>query len=126
VEVSGKEYLAFKGVVDTRAPRGRTGILLLDPANIVIQNGTGDGNDADALTNSFAGSPSGTVGTVISADATPTTLRESELQGIAATTSISLAATNSITINNLTDNVLNLAQTAGNSVTFTRAPAASA
>ena len=44
---------------------------------------------------------------------------ESELEGIAATTNIILEATNNITIADLTDNNLNLAQTAGNSVTFT-------
>jgi len=32
VEVSGKEFLTFKGDVDTRADNGRTGTLLLDPA----------------------------------------------------------------------------------------------
>jgi filamentous hemagglutinin family protein len=36
VEVSGKDRLAYAGVVDTRAPRGRTGTLLLDPADITI------------------------------------------------------------------------------------------
>ncbi|HYA46200.1 MAG TPA: filamentous hemagglutinin N-terminal domain-containing protein, partial [Burkholderiales bacterium] len=118
VEISGKEHLVFKGAVDTRARDGSAGTLLLDPANITIQNGTGDGNDADAATNSFAGTPSGAVGTVLAGDATPTTLFQSELEGIAATTNISLAASNSITINNLTSNVLNLAQTAGRSVTF--------
>jgi filamentous hemagglutinin family protein len=122
VEVSGKDTLVFRGTVDTRAPRGRTGMLLLDPANIVISNGVGDSaNDGDALNNSFSGVPSGAAGTVVGTDnpsAGTLTLFESELEGIAATTSISLAATNNITINNLTDNVLNLAQTAGNSVTF--------
>src|SRR5262245_14666342 len=122
VEVSGKNTLVFKGAVDTRAPLGKTGMLLLDPANITVSNGTGDStNDGDALNNSFSGSPSGVTGTVIGTDnpaAGTLTLFESELEGIAATTSISLSATSNITINNLTDNVLNLAQTAGNSVTF--------
>ena len=36
VEVSGKRRLAFTGQVDTRAPQGRTGMLLLDPANFLI------------------------------------------------------------------------------------------
>ncbi|MGH6691963.1 MAG: filamentous hemagglutinin N-terminal domain-containing protein, partial [Gammaproteobacteria bacterium] len=123
VEVSGKDTLVFKGTVDTRAPQGKTGMLLLDPANIVISTGTGDSAaDGDALNNSFSGVPSGVTGTVVATDnpaAGTLTLFESELEGIAATTNISLAATNNITINNLGDNVLNLAQTAGNSVTFT-------
>ncbi|HUP94510.1 MAG TPA: filamentous hemagglutinin N-terminal domain-containing protein [Burkholderiales bacterium] len=33
-EVSGKAFLDFRGRVDTRAPHGRTGTLLLDPTDI--------------------------------------------------------------------------------------------
>jgi filamentous hemagglutinin family protein len=36
VEVSGKENLHFAGLVDTLAPTGQAGTLLLDPKNIVI------------------------------------------------------------------------------------------
>jgi filamentous hemagglutinin family protein len=36
VEVSGRDHLAFAGTVDTRAPQGKTGTLLLDPADITI------------------------------------------------------------------------------------------
>ena len=36
VEVSGKQTLAFDGSVDTRAPLGTTGTLLLDPSDITI------------------------------------------------------------------------------------------
>ena len=36
VEVSGKDWLAFTGQVDTSAPAGRAGMLLLDPTNITI------------------------------------------------------------------------------------------
>ena len=35
-EVSGKQYLDFRGVADLSAPVGRRGSLLLDPANITI------------------------------------------------------------------------------------------
>ncbi len=38
VEVSGKDTLSFTGTVDTTAPKGITGQLLLDPGNITIQN----------------------------------------------------------------------------------------
>ncbi|MBX3654006.1 MAG: filamentous hemagglutinin N-terminal domain-containing protein [Ramlibacter sp.] len=37
-EVSGKDYLSYTGRADLRAPHGDTGTLLLDPANITIQN----------------------------------------------------------------------------------------
>ncbi|MBT9314835.1 two-partner secretion domain-containing protein [Leptothoe spongobia] len=36
VEVSGAEFLTFQGTVDTTAPLGETGMLLLDPTNITI------------------------------------------------------------------------------------------
>jgi filamentous hemagglutinin family protein len=36
VEVSGKESLRFTGNVDTSAPKGKTGTLLLDPVNITV------------------------------------------------------------------------------------------
>lgn len=36
VEVSGKEYLDFQGWVDTSAPFGQAGTLLLDPTNIEV------------------------------------------------------------------------------------------
>ncbi|MGR3270568.1 beta strand repeat-containing protein, partial [Thalassococcus profundi] len=38
VEVSGKQVLAFSGLVDTRAPQGRSGTLLLDPVDVTIQD----------------------------------------------------------------------------------------
>ncbi|MCX7139557.1 MAG: MBG domain-containing protein, partial [Proteobacteria bacterium] len=41
VEVSGKHYLDFRGMADTRAPMGRAGTLLLDPDEIQIINAAG-------------------------------------------------------------------------------------
>jgi filamentous hemagglutinin family protein len=38
VEASGKKYLDFQGLTDTRAPMGRDGTLLLDPDTITIDN----------------------------------------------------------------------------------------
>ncbi len=42
VEVSGKENLQFSGIVDTSAPFGNAGTLLLDPKNIFIVDGATD------------------------------------------------------------------------------------
>jgi filamentous hemagglutinin family protein len=39
VEVSGKQALAFGGLVDLRAPQGATGTLLLDPEDVNIVDG---------------------------------------------------------------------------------------
>ena len=41
VEVSGKQNLDYRGNVNTFAPNGKTGILLLDPTDINIIAGTG-------------------------------------------------------------------------------------
>ncbi|HTJ77356.1 MAG TPA: autotransporter-associated beta strand repeat-containing protein, partial [Rariglobus sp.] len=112
VEVSGKQTLAFNGSVNTSAHQGRTGTLLLDPTDITVINGSGGTDDATLL--------SATDGTILSSDGPATTqISEVALETVQATTNISLAATNSITINDLADNNLNLAQTSGNSVTFT-------
>jgi filamentous hemagglutinin family protein len=110
VEVSGKQQLAFHGSVDTRAPNGRTGTLLLDPPDIVIKNGTNDGHDDDTSSATFGDQPSPFAyggGNPYGASV----IWESELEGTAATTAVSVTATNSIVIEPLTtDGVLYLAQ----------------
>jgi filamentous hemagglutinin family protein len=63
VEVSGKRWLDFHARVDTRAPNGKTGTLLLDPNDVQILAGTccgGEGGftstgDAFVWTNSGSG-----------------------------------------------------------------------
>ncbi len=40
VETSGHRYLDFQGRVDTRAPQGLAGTLLLDPVDITLDNST--------------------------------------------------------------------------------------
>ena len=42
VEVSGKKHLTYAGKVNTLAPKGRTGELLLDPADITISAAADD------------------------------------------------------------------------------------
>ncbi|NES23854.1 MAG: hypothetical protein F6K41_34295, partial [Symploca sp. SIO3E6] len=99
VEISGKEDLIFQGQVDTTAPHGNFGTLLLDPTDISIIDGTGDG-DLDGNDTSFRGDPSGTLGEVLFGDIGPTTIYKSELEGLAGNTNIILEATNNITIDN--------------------------
>ncbi|MBT3508337.1 MAG: filamentous hemagglutinin N-terminal domain-containing protein [Nitrospina sp.] len=94
VEVSGKEELYFHGLVDTTAPNGKTGTLLLDPDDITI----GDAATSGAIT---------------------ATIYDTELEAISSTTNIELLATNSITLNDLGGDTLSLQQGSGNSVTFT-------
>jgi filamentous hemagglutinin family protein len=117
VEVSGKEHLIFRGTVDTSAVNGLWGTLLLDPTNIVIANGSRDsGRDGR---NTFAGNNSRVAGSILSAplslinDTAPTTIYESELEGLAGNTNVILQATNNITVNNLADNALTFAPGSG-------------
>jgi filamentous hemagglutinin family protein len=98
VEVSGKEELFFDGSVDTTATNGKTGTLLLDPDTITISSGSGS--------------------TTASGAATFTTIFENTLEAVGATTNIILQADNEIIIGNLADNLLNLQQGNGNTVTF--------
>ncbi|MBD2446780.1 filamentous hemagglutinin N-terminal domain-containing protein [Nostoc sp. FACHB-152] len=106
VEVSGRQHLIFRGDVNTTAPQGITGSLFLDPTNITIANGSGDGTDT------FAGS-------ILTAplsgitDTAPTTIYESQLEGLSGNTNIFLQATNDITLQDLADNTLNLAAGSG-------------
>ncbi len=117
VEVSGKEHLIFRGAVDTSAVNGLWGTLLLDPTDIIIANGTGD-SAADG-TDTFAGDNSGVAGSILSAplsainDAAPTTIYESELEGLSGNTNIILQATNDIKIEDLVDNALDFAAGSG-------------
>ncbi len=111
VEVSGKEHLRFHGTVDVSAEHGTFGTLLLDPTDIIIANGTAD-SAADG-TNTFRGTPSNIIGSIVSTDTGPTTIYESELEGLGAGANIILQATNNVTINDLTDNTLSLAATGG-------------
>ncbi|NET62833.1 MAG: hypothetical protein F6K47_44120, partial [Symploca sp. SIO2E6] len=53
VEVSGKEQLIFEGQVDTGSDTGNIGTLLLDPVNIEIRSGNGDGDDNGGDANAF-------------------------------------------------------------------------
>lgn len=54
VETSGKRYLDFQGLVDTRAPNGLAGSLLLDPSDITI-NATGPSSGGATTGNYFTG-----------------------------------------------------------------------
>ncbi|MFP5269140.1 two-partner secretion domain-containing protein, partial [Coleofasciculus sp.] len=117
VEVSGKQHLIFRGNVDTSAVFGLAGTLLLDPTDIRIANGNGDsGVDGE---DSFAGNNSGVTGAILSTplseidDTAPTTIYESELEGLAGDTNIVLQATNDIRIDDLADDALDFASGSG-------------
>nr|MDJ0708022.1 filamentous hemagglutinin N-terminal domain-containing protein [Leptolyngbyaceae cyanobacterium MO_188.B28] len=121
VEVSSQGHLIFRGAVDTATPAGQPGILLLDPTTITLANGTADGT-ADG-TDTFAGEASGLAGQVLSGpisaidDLGPTTIYESELEGLSGDTDVVLQATDGITVEDLADNELLFARGAGR-ITF--------
>src|SRR6516164_7794106 len=108
VEVSGKASLAFMGDVNAGASAGSAGTLLLDPTNVDIVHAASSLNDS--LLPTIAAGDGGAINSTIS---------DAALEAVAATTNVSIAATNNITIDDLSGNPLNLPTTAGNSVTFT-------
>ena len=59
VEVSGKQWLDFRAAVDTFAPRGATGVLLLDPKDLDI-NDAGGAAYNPGVNNLFANNLGGT------------------------------------------------------------------
>ncbi|MBI2989004.1 MAG: filamentous hemagglutinin N-terminal domain-containing protein, partial [Deltaproteobacteria bacterium] len=93
VEVSGWENLNFRGMVDLSAASGTVGTLLLDPATLTITGGTNDGA-ADG-NNTFAGDVGAVAGKIEFQDATPTTVYESEIEGVNA--AIVLEGTKTVT-----------------------------
>ncbi len=112
VEVSGKRFLDFNGEVITTAANGEIGTLLLDPEFIDIVNGTAD-DDPEIST----GSP---LGEILEADGglVPFEIGELTLESLSSTTNIVLQAEDSITIQDLNDNLLDLQQVSGHSVTL--------
>lgn len=108
VEVSGKQFLDYRGQVNTLAPQGKIGTLLLDPTNIeIVATGfdTSDLNDVDQFTDP---------------DLSPgvTRLDVSALDNAEA--SIVLQATNDITFNapvNIFSPEVGITAQAGNNIT---------
>lgn len=81
VEVSGRRRLQLYGLVDTKAPKGRTGTLLIDPDALYIVDGAS--GDSSCLDLGTSGDCSVTTGTV---------------QTLAASNNVLLQAGSSITL----------------------------
>ncbi len=87
-ESSGKRFLDFRGAVDLRAPRGKTGTLLLDPNNISINTGS------DTFITQSGGSPF-----VYEANNTPAVLTPTTLTNQLAISDVNVyTGTGSITV----------------------------
>ncbi|MCF2146744.1 CHAT domain-containing protein [Desmonostoc muscorum LEGE 12446] len=89
VEVSGKNFLTFNGVVDTSAANGSFGTLLLDPSTLTIIDGGAGTFDATAGNIAFGDADIG--GNTVSWGAIAT-----------SGANINLQATGNITINDIT------------------------
>jgi filamentous hemagglutinin family protein len=95
-EVSGKEYLDFRGLVDLTAAHGTKGSLLLDPDNIVIGsyadiNGNGAGYGTDISDGMDLSNPSTYAGET-------SYITASVVSSLLTTADVTLAATNDITL----------------------------
>ncbi|NEU82644.1 CHAT domain-containing protein [Nostoc sp. UIC 10630] len=90
VEVSGKNFLTFNGLVDASAPNGIFGTLLLDPSTLTIIDGA-----------TGTGSFDGTAGNIAFGDADIGANTVSWGAIAASGTNISLQATGNITINDI-------------------------
>lgn len=105
VEVSGLETLNFQGNVDTLAPNGNPGMLLLDPTNITVINGAGTFTDLTQVDN--------TADPDIGANTIDVALINN------AATNVTLQATNNINFDaviNMTTPSVGLAAQAGNDI----------
>lgn len=107
-EVSGKRTLNYRGTADLRSPNGTPGTLLLDPENILIRSGTGDGDDNGVATDAFGNNALGNNGQVTSGDPVPSIIYQSELEGMGTVANILLEASNHITIEPLAGGTLEI------------------
>ncbi|MCT7984591.1 CHAT domain-containing protein [Laspinema sp. A4] len=81
VEISGQEFLDFQGTVNTLAPYGTSGILLLDPTNIEIVSSTENTanlSDVDAFADPDLGEPTAIAVDLINNATTHVILQASE------------------------------------------------
>ncbi|NQZ32436.1 MAG: filamentous hemagglutinin N-terminal domain-containing protein, partial [Oceanospirillaceae bacterium] len=98
-EVSGKEFLAYRGVTDLRAKNGEIGTLLLDPENIEISGGL-TGNEM------LPDDPENDPGHVVafSVDVTGTSIiNAGELAAALNGGNVELQAHNDITVSDIVD-----------------------
>ncbi|WP_286390157.1 CHAT domain-containing protein [Pseudanabaena mucicola] len=105
VEVSGKEYLIYRGNVDTSAANGKSGTLLLDPTNITVINGPGSFTSLTDVDN------------VLDPDNPPNTIDVSLINSASA--NVSLQATNNIKFDapvNMINPNIGLTANAGNKI----------
>ncbi|MEQ8997372.1 MAG: CHAT domain-containing protein [Coleofasciculus sp. B1-GNL1-01] len=117
VEVSGKEFLDYNGSVNTLAPNGNIGTLLLDPTNIEVVTGNGDEfadglDDVDNSNDPNLPNPATPPNNSTIAKIDPSLINS-------ATSNVTLQASNNITFTNavnMTGNGVGLTADAGNRI----------
>lgn len=107
VEISGLQNLQFSGTVDTNAPNGQIGTLLLDPQDIVIV----DSSVLTGVLRAPGDSELLALGGVVTSDdvssfGEPFTISEDQVESLLSGGDVILQATNTITLNDLADNTL--------------------
>lgn len=108
-EVSSNKNIGLTGSADLRAPKGKTGLLLIDPTDLrIVDSGNGTGSQDGA-----AGD-----GTINGGDANTAnnTVSRGLLESLAGTTNIKLEATGQITVADMA--AINLKTTSGHSFTM--------
>ncbi|CUJ16913.1 filamentous hemagglutinin N-terminal domain-containing protein [Achromobacter dolens] len=108
-EVSSNKNIGLNGSADLRAPKGKTGLLLIDPTDLRIVDSASGGGSQDGA----AGD-----GTINGGDANTAnnTVSRGLLESLAGTTNIKLEATGQITVADMA--AINLKTTAGHSFTM--------
>lgn len=106
VEVSGRRDLFFSGNIDLSSPFGIRGTLLLDPTNITIQDPNPQDDDDIIPDTSTQGGGNFYIS-------------EEALENLSDNANLILEATNNVTIEDLSDNLLDLQINNSGSITIT-------
>ncbi|CAB3937808.1 filamentous hemagglutinin N-terminal domain-containing protein [Achromobacter insolitus] len=107
-EVSSNKNIGLTGTADLRAPKGKTGLLLIDPTDLrIVDAATGGSQDGNAGDGTINGGD---------ANAANNTVSRGLLESLAGTTNIKLEATGQITVADMS--AINLQTAAGHSFTM--------
>ena len=110
-EVSSNKNIGLTGTADLRAPKGKTGLLLIDPTTLTIIDADINGGDQDG------NAGSGTLNANAD-DTANNTVSRGLLESLAGNANIKLEATGLITVNAMASKLIDLQTTPGHSFTL--------
>lgn len=110
-EVSSNKNIGLTGTADLRAPKGKTGLLLIDPTTLTIIDANIDGGDQDG--NAGSGTLNANAGNTAN-----NTVSRGLLESLAGSANIKLEATGLITVNAMAGKLIDLKTTPGHSFTL--------